>query len=98
MKIKNLNYFRPDLLDDLMKSHDVVVSLLPWTIHADIAKRCIANKVNMVTASYQSDALKVIQINPKGVRVFIFFSGWGDFLPFSGNKIALKANKGKVMH
>ena len=53
MKIKNLNYFRPDLLDDLMKSHDVVVSLLPWTIHADIAKRCIANKVNMVTASYQ---------------------------------------------
>lgn len=51
---------RPDLLDDLMKSHDVVVSLLPWTIHADIAKRCIANKVNMVTASYQSDALKAL--------------------------------------
>ncbi|XP_023324527.1 alpha-aminoadipic semialdehyde synthase, mitochondrial [Eurytemora carolleeae] len=49
---------RPDMLDDLMKSHDVVVSLLPWTIHADIAKRCIANKVNMVTASYQSQALK----------------------------------------
>jgi len=49
---------RPDMLDDLMKSHDVVVSLLPWTIHPDIAKRCIANKVNMVTASYQSPALK----------------------------------------
>lgn len=46
------------MLDDLMKSHDVVVSLLPWTIHPDIAKRCIANKVNMVTASYQSPALK----------------------------------------
>ena len=50
---------RPDMLDDLMKSHDVVVSLLPWTIHHKIAERCIANKVNMVTASYQSDALKV---------------------------------------
>lgn len=51
---------RPDMLDDLMKSHDVVVSLLPWTIHHKIAERCIANKTNMVTASYQSDALKAL--------------------------------------
>ena len=53
-----------------MKSHDVVVSLLPWTIHADIAKRCIANKVNMVTASYQSQALKVIILNLIGFVIF----------------------------
>jgi len=51
---------RPDMLDDLMKSHDVVVSLLPWTLHPRIAERCIANKVNMVTASYQSEALKAL--------------------------------------
>jgi len=49
---------RPDLLDDLMKSHDVVVSLLPWTLHPVVAKRAIANKINMVTASYLSPALK----------------------------------------
>jgi len=49
---------RPDKLDDLMKSHDVVVSLLPWTLHPKVAERCIANKVNMVTASYLSENLK----------------------------------------
>jgi len=48
---------RPDLLDDLIKSHDVVVSLLPWTLHPMIAERAIANKTNMVTASYLSQGL-----------------------------------------
>ena len=49
---------RPDLLNDLVKSHDVVVSLLPWTLHPEIAKVAIANKTNMVTASYLSDGIK----------------------------------------
>merc|ERR1740128_612887 len=49
---------RPDLLDDLIKSHDVVVSLLPWTLHPFIAQRVIANKTNMVTASYLSQGLQ----------------------------------------
>merc|ERR1740128_1369163 len=49
---------RPDLLDDLIKSHDVVVSLLPWTLHPFIAQRAIANKTNMVTASYLSQGLQ----------------------------------------
>ena len=49
---------RPDILDDLIKSHDVVVSLLPWQLHPTIAGRCIANKTNMVTASYLSPGLK----------------------------------------
>merc|ERR1719489_331066 len=48
---------RPDLLDDLIKSHDVVVSLLPWTLRPMIAERAIANKTNMVTASYLSQGL-----------------------------------------
>ena len=30
---------RPDLLDDLIKSHNVVVSLLPWQLHPSIANR-----------------------------------------------------------
>ena len=39
----------PDHLDDLIKSHNVVVSLLPWTMHHVVAKRCIANKTDMVS-------------------------------------------------
>ena len=30
---------RPDLLDDLIRSHNVVVSLLPWQLHPSIAAR-----------------------------------------------------------
>jgi alpha-aminoadipic semialdehyde synthase len=28
---------RPDILDDLIKNHDVVVSLLPWQLHPDVS-------------------------------------------------------------
>merc|ERR1712008_1850 len=49
---------RPDKLADLIKSHDIVVSLLPWTLHPIVAKAAIAGKTNMVTASYLSDGIK----------------------------------------
>jgi len=49
---------RPDMLGDLIKSHDVVVSLLPWTLHPKIAEACIANKTNLVTASYLSQGIQ----------------------------------------
>lgn len=49
---------RPDKLADLIKSHDIVVSLLPWTLHPTIAKAAIAAKTNMVTASYLSEGIK----------------------------------------
>jgi len=42
----------PERLDDLIKSHNVVISLLPWTLHPTVAKKCIAHKTDMVTASY----------------------------------------------
>ncbi|XP_068234599.1 alpha-aminoadipic semialdehyde synthase, mitochondrial [Palaemon carinicauda] len=49
---------RPDLLSDLVKQADVVVSLLPYALHPEIAKECINQKTNMVTASYLSPAMK----------------------------------------
>ena len=48
----------PEHLKDLVKSHDVVVSLLPWTLHPKIAEVAIATGTNMVTASYLSDGIK----------------------------------------
>ncbi|KAK3738778.1 hypothetical protein RRG08_035658 [Elysia crispata] len=38
--------------------HDLVISLLPYMFHADVAKLCIKHKKNMVTASYISPAMK----------------------------------------
>merc|ERR1712203_1052476 len=48
----------PEHLKDLVKSHDVVVSLLPWQLHPKIAEVAIATGTNMVTASYLSDGIK----------------------------------------
>lgn len=49
---------RPDLLADLVKDTDVVVSLLPYSLHHEVAKHCIRAKTNMVTASYCTPAMK----------------------------------------
>ncbi|XP_064107735.1 alpha-aminoadipic semialdehyde synthase, mitochondrial-like [Macrobrachium nipponense] len=49
---------RPDLLADLVKQADVVVSLLPYALHPEIAKECIKQKTNMVTASYLSPGMR----------------------------------------
>ncbi|KAK5866828.1 hypothetical protein PBY51_011371 [Eleginops maclovinus] len=45
-------------LDSLVKDHDLVISMLPYSLHPLIAKHCIKRKVNMVTASYLSPAMK----------------------------------------
>ncbi|KAJ8381673.1 hypothetical protein SKAU_G00024510 [Synaphobranchus kaupii] len=48
-------------LESLVKDHDLVISLLPYTFHPMVAKYCISQKVNMVTASYLSPAMKELQ-------------------------------------
>jgi saccharopine dehydrogenase (NADP+, L-glutamate forming) len=46
-----------DKLDELVRTHDLAVSLLPYTHHVQIAERCIAHKKHLVTTSYVSDAM-----------------------------------------
>ncbi|XP_043944680.1 alpha-aminoadipic semialdehyde synthase, mitochondrial-like [Protopterus annectens] len=43
---------QPETLSNLVKKHDIVISLLPYSYHPVIAKQCIANKVHLVTPSY----------------------------------------------
>ncbi|GAB1600841.1 alpha-aminoadipic semialdehyde synthase, mitochondrial-like isoform X2 [Argonauta hians] len=45
-------------LENLIQEHDIVISLLPYTYHPQIAKMCISNHKNMVTASYVSPAMR----------------------------------------
>ncbi|GFR85423.1 alpha-aminoadipic semialdehyde synthase, mitochondrial [Elysia marginata] len=45
-------------LDRQIGEHDLVISLLPYMFHADVAKLCIKHQKNMVTASYISPAMK----------------------------------------
>ncbi|XP_026094901.1 alpha-aminoadipic semialdehyde synthase, mitochondrial [Carassius auratus] len=48
-------------LESLIKDHDIVISMLPYAFHPHVAKQCIKMKVNMVTASYLSPAMKELQ-------------------------------------
>ncbi|XP_030622605.1 alpha-aminoadipic semialdehyde synthase, mitochondrial [Chanos chanos] len=48
-------------LESLIKDHDLVISMLPYGYHPVVAKHCINKKVNMVTASYLSPAMKELK-------------------------------------
>ncbi|XP_040018359.2 alpha-aminoadipic semialdehyde synthase, mitochondrial isoform X1 [Gasterosteus aculeatus] len=58
-------------LDSLIKDHDLVISMLPYTLHPLIATHCIRRKVNMVTASYLSPAMKELQSSAEEAGVTI---------------------------
>ncbi|NXF17090.1 AASS protein, partial [Rhodinocichla rosea] len=58
-------------LSSLVKNHDLVISLLPYSAHPFVAKKCIDNKVNLVTASYLTPAMRELQesVEAAGITV-----------------------------
>ncbi|NXT00509.1 AASS protein, partial [Jacana jacana] len=58
-------------LSTLVKNHDLVISLLPYSAHPLVAKKCIDSKVNLVTASYLTPAMKELQesVEAAGITV-----------------------------
>lgn len=47
-----------ETLSKLIEESDLVVSLLPYSLHPMIAKMCIGGKTNMITASYLSPEMR----------------------------------------
>ncbi|PIE89081.1 MAG: hypothetical protein CR997_12930 [Acidobacteria bacterium] len=47
-----------ETLDQLIQDSDLVTSLLPPPFHPSIAKRCLANKKNLITTSYMSPEMQ----------------------------------------
>lgn len=45
-------------LDSQIAAYDLVISLVPYVYHASIIKVAIKHKVNVVTTSYVSDAMR----------------------------------------
>lgn len=60
-----------ETLETLIKTHDIVVSLLPYTHHVMVAKRCIAHKTNMLTTSYVSPEMKALNQKAKEAGIII---------------------------
>jgi len=58
-----------DKLEDVVADSDLVVSLLPYTFHVQVAKLCLTHTTHLVTASYVSDAMRSLdaRAREKGV-------------------------------
>jgi len=58
-------------LQGLVSDSDIVVSLLPYTYHVEVANHCIESVKPMVTTSYVSDAMKALNDKAKDAGVII---------------------------
>ena len=58
-------------LDELINSHDLTVSLLPWIHHIMVAKKCIHFKKNMVTTSYVKPEMKALDAAAREAGIII---------------------------
>lgn len=45
-------------LGELVRDHDIIVSLLPWTFHVQVARLCLQYGKDMATASYVSEGMR----------------------------------------
>ncbi|XP_063698348.1 alpha-aminoadipic semialdehyde synthase, mitochondrial [Culicoides brevitarsis] len=50
----------PEALAEMCAESDVVVSLLPYSLHGKVAKHCIEGKTHLVTASYVTDEVQAL--------------------------------------
>jgi saccharopine dehydrogenase-like NADP-dependent oxidoreductase len=55
---RQLNVKDEAALENLIKEHDIIVSLLPWVHHLKVANLCIKNSKHMATTSYVSEGMK----------------------------------------
>lgn len=55
----------------IVQEHDLVISMLPPTMHVDTARDCIRLGKNMITASYVSDAMQALHNEAEQAGVLI---------------------------
>lgn len=58
--LEDLDANNEDLLNKLVANAHLVVSFLPYQLHGKVARLCVRNKRNMVTASYVQDDVRAM--------------------------------------
>lgn len=58
-------------LEQAVAAHDVVVSLIPYTYHADVIKAAIKGKTHVVTTSYVSPAMRELDAAAKEAGIVV---------------------------
>jgi saccharopine dehydrogenase (NADP+, L-glutamate forming) len=86
----------------LIRSHDIIISLLPWIHHVKVANLCLENEKNMVTTSYVSEGMKRLD-QPVREKKLLFLNEMG-VDPGMDHMSAMKiidtvhAEGGKILH
>ncbi|KAL4402956.1 saccharopine dehydrogenase (NADP+, L-glutamate-forming) [Malassezia pachydermatis] len=58
-------------LGDAIAQHDLVISLIPYIYHADVIKAACQHKVDVVTTSYVSDAIRALEPEIKAAGITV---------------------------
>jgi len=58
-------------LSNLVKDHDITVSLLPYVFHVMVAGHCLRHKKNMVTTSYVKPEMQALDAQAKEAGIII---------------------------
>lgn len=60
-------------LENMIREHDITVSLLPYAYHVMVARKCIALKKNLVTTSYVKPEMKALdsQAREAGIAIIM---------------------------
>jgi saccharopine dehydrogenase-like NADP-dependent oxidoreductase len=91
-----------DELEKLVQENDIIVSLLPWVHHVEVAKMCIKNSRRMATTSYVSEDMQKLDADVKS-KGLLFLNEIG-VDPGIDHMSAMKIidevheNGGKVLH
>jgi saccharopine dehydrogenase-like NADP-dependent oxidoreductase len=61
----------PDILDDVIREVDIVVSMVPKPIHIHVARSCLRNGKNMLTAAYEVPEILALkdEVEKKGLLI-----------------------------
>ena len=68
---KSLDCTDAPALEDLVINSDVVVSLLPYVYHVEVANLCIKHKKHLVTTSYVSKDMKALHTKAQAAGILL---------------------------
>lgn len=66
-----LNALDEESRNNALAKKDLVISMLPARFHIEVAKDCVAQKINLVTPSYLSEEIKALDADAKAAGVLI---------------------------
>jgi saccharopine dehydrogenase-like NADP-dependent oxidoreductase len=59
-------------LSKLVSEHDIIVSLLPYIFHVDVARQCVRNRKHLVTTSYVKPEMQALDTEARNAGVALF--------------------------